>query len=317
VIEPDTSRPAVDPLLAVRDLTVRYGSGADGTLAVHRATLTIERGEHVAIVGESGSGKTTLALAVAGLLPLEGVDTTTQSFRFAGTDVVRGPRHAVPHRTPGMSMVFQDAMTSLDPVATIGSQFTDVLRGVRRVSRREARSLTVDWLGSVGLHDAERVVKLRPYELSGGMRQRVMIALALCSEPKLLIADEPTSALDASLSRDVMDLLRDMTQRTGASLLVVSHDIELCRMYVDRIVVMYHGRIVDVVRADRVEQDATHPYTLALTECVPTLDSARLHRLPTLSDAARAEFDRISAEQAAGEPRTPAAARAELERVSA
>jgi ABC-type glutathione transport system ATPase component len=315
VIEPDTSRPAVDPLLAVRDLTVRYGSGADGTVAVHRATLTIERGEHVAIVGESGSGKTTLALAVAGLLPPEGVERTTESFRFAGVDVVGGRRHAVPHRTPGMSMVFQDAMTSLDPVATIGSQFTDVLRGVRRVARREARALTIEWLGKVGLHDADRVLKLRPYELSGGMRQRVMLALALCSEPELLIADEPTSALDASLSRDVMDLLRDMTQRTDASLLVVSHDIELCRMYVDRIVVMYHGRIVDVVRADRVEQDATHPYTLALTRCVPTLDSARLRRLPTLSAAARAEFDRISAERPAGE--SPGAARTELEQVSA
>ncbi|MFC5951534.1 ABC transporter ATP-binding protein [Pseudonocardia lutea] len=289
--EPDTT--AGEPLLAIRDLTVRYGSGADATVAVDRAALTLDRGEHVAIVGESGSGKTTLALAIAGLLPLEGVERTTESFRFAGTDVVRVQKHTIPYRTRDMSMVFQDAMTSLDPVAAIGSQFTDVLRGVRRVSRREARTLTVEWLGKVGLPDGERVLKLRPYELSGGMRQRVMLALALCSEPKLLIADEPTSALDASLSRDVMDLLRDMTHRTDASLLVVSHDIELCRMYVDRIVVMYHGRIVDVVRADRVEQDARHPYTLALTECVPTLDSARLRRLPTLSDEARAEFDRV------------------------
>lgn len=308
--------PADEPLLAVRDLTVRYGGGDP---AVDRASLRIERGEHVAIVGESGSGKTTLALAVAGLLPLENTERTYDSFRFAGEDVVRVQKHLVPQRTPGMSMVFQDAMTSLDPVATIGSQFTDVLRGVRRVGRREARALTVEWLGKVGLggigNDAERVLTLRPYELSGGMRQRVMLALALCSEPTLLIADEPTSALDASLSRDVMDLLLDMTHRTGAGLLVVSHDIELCRMYVDRIVVMYHGRIVDVVRAKHVEEDATHPYTLALTECVPTLESSRLRRLPSLSDEARAEFDRIADERAVGA--IPDTARAEFEQVSA
>jgi ABC-type glutathione transport system ATPase component len=279
-----------EPLLAVRDLTVRYGGGDP---AVDRAAMIIGRGEHVAIVGESGSGKTTLALALAGLLPLEGVERTSEFFRFAGADVVRVQKHLIPHRTRGMSMVFQDAMTSLDPVASVGRQFTDVLRGVRRVGRREARALAVEWLGKVGLHDAERILGLRPYELSGGMRQRVMIALALCSEPQLLLADEPTSALDASLSRDVMDLLRDMTHRTGASLLVVSHDIELCRLYVDRIVVMYHGRIVDTVRADRVEEDATHPYTLALTQCVPTLESSTLRRLPTLSDEARAEFDRV------------------------
>jgi peptide/nickel transport system ATP-binding protein len=283
--------PADHALLTVQDLTVRYRTGADRTVAVDRASLSVGRGEHVAVVGESGSGKTTLALAIAGLLPVAGVERTAESFRFDGAEVQRPARHPIPHRTPGMSMVFQDAMTSLDPVATVGAQFTGVLRGVRRVGRRESRTLTLEWLGRVGLRDAERVLKLRPYELSGGMRQRVMLALALCSEPRLLIADEPTSALDAALSRDVMDLLRDMTRRTDASLLVVSHDIELCRTYVDRIVVMYHGRIVDACRVDRIEQDATHPYTLALTECVPTLESARLHRLPTLSDAARGELE--------------------------
>lgn len=186
-------------------------------------------------------------------------------------------------------MVFQNAMTSLDPVATIGSQFADVLRGTARVKRREARSRAAQWLHSVGLKDSRRVLKLRPYELSGGMRQRVMLALAMCGEPKLLIADEPTSALDASISRDVMDLLRSMTERTGASLLIISHDIDLCRMYVDKVIVMYQGEIVDICAADRIEQEATHPYTLALTECVPTLESAKLHRLPTLDEALLAD----------------------------
>lgn len=282
---------STDPLLTIEGAEISYGSGPGRHIAVEDASFTLERGEHVAIVGESGSGKTTLALAVAGLLTAPTVQRSFDTFRFDDRDVVRGALHTVPHRTPGMSMVFQDAMTSLDPVATIGSQFTDVLRGVGALSRREAKARASQWLHRVGLTDTERILKLRPYELSGGMRQRAMIALAICSEPKLLIADEPTSALDASVSRDVMDLLADMTQRTGASLLIISHDIELCRMYVDRVIVMYHGRIVDICRADRIEEDATHPYTRALTACVPTLSSARLHRLPTLDDHGRMDLD--------------------------
>ncbi|SMH49506.1 peptide/nickel transport system ATP-binding protein [Rathayibacter oskolensis] len=282
---------STDTLLTIQDAEVSYGSGPTRHVAVHDAAFSLERGEHVAIVGESGSGKTTLALAVAGLLTDPSVERRFGTFRFDGQDVVRGALRTVPHRTPGMSMVFQDAMTSLDPVATIGSQFTDVLRGVGSLGRRAAKQRATEWLQRVGLSDTERILKLRPYELSGGMRQRVMIALAICSEPKLLIADEPTSALDASVSRDVMDLLADMTQRTGASLLIVSHDIELCRMYVDRVIVMYHGRIVDICRADRIEEDATHPYTRALTACVPTLKTARMHRLPTLADQGRIDLD--------------------------
>jgi len=276
-----------EQLLTITNASVRYaGSGGPGSevAAVKSASFGIAPGEHVAIVGESGSGKTSLALAIAGLLTAAGATCEFGAFTFGGEPLVRGRTPPIPHRTPGMSMVFQNAMTSLDPVATVGSQFRDVLRGLARTGRREARRTAEHWLREVGLKDTGRILKLRPYELSGGMRQRVMLALAMCGEPRLLIADEPTSALDAPASRDIMDLLRYMTERTGASLLIVTHDIELCRMYVDTVVVMYQGEIVDICPAGRIEEEATHPYTLALTECVPTLDSAGLSRLPTLDD---------------------------------
>ncbi|MCM0621140.1 ABC transporter ATP-binding protein [Nocardioides bruguierae] len=289
-----------DQLLSIKDGYVYYAGKAGAKVpAVKGASFDIAPGEHVAIVGESGSGKTTLALAVAGLLTAAGASCEFGEFVFDGRTIERGKIAPVPYRTPGTSMVFQNAMTSLDPVATIGSQFVDVLRGLSRISRKKARAVAAEWLVSVGLHDTDRILKLRPYELSGGMRQRVMLALALCSEPKLLLADEPTSALDASVSRDVMDLLRSMTERTGASLLIVTHDIDLVRLYVDKVVVMYHGEVVDVCNAGRIEEEAQHPYTLALTRCVPTLDAYNLDRLPTLDETMTAGFRRGEGESKA------------------
>jgi ABC-type dipeptide/oligopeptide/nickel transport system ATPase component len=276
-------------LMTIENARVSYAGASGKVPAVKNVSFGIAPGEHVAIVGESGSGKTTLALAVAGLLAAGSAECDVDGFIFDGREIPRRRTTPIPHRTPGISMVFQNAMTSLDPVATVGGQFVDVMRGLSKVSRREAKRRAVEWLDSVGLRDGERILKLRPHELSGGMRQRVMLALAMCSEPKLLIADEPTSALDASVSRDVMDLIRSMTERTGASLLIVTHDIALCRMYVDKVIVMYHGEIVDICAANRIEEEATHPYTLALNECVPTLDSARLEWLPTLDEAMLAE----------------------------
>jgi ABC-type glutathione transport system ATPase component len=277
--------PQADPvLLRVEDLTVTYGSGEGAHVAVRGASFALRRGERVAVVGESGSGKTTMGLAVAGLLTAPAAVTSAAEIVFAGRPLERGPARKVPVRTPGLSMVFQDAMTSLDPVASIGSQFTAVLRGVERLSRRAARERAAQWLVRVGLTDTARVLKLRPYELSGGMRQRVMVALAMCGRPALLVADEPTSALDASVSRDVMDLLVRMTEEEGASLLIITHDIELCRQYTDRMIVLYRGEIVDVCATERIEQEATNPYTRALLSCVPTLDAADLERLPTLGE---------------------------------
>ncbi len=167
-------------LLTIKHGSVKYDVEGGQVAAVKDASFSIAPGEHVAIVGESGSGKTTLALAIAGLLTASNAHYEFQEFTFAGQPVKRGKVAPVPYRTPGMSMVFQNAMTSLDPVATVGSQFVDVMRGLSRVSKKQAKEQAADWLVRVGLNDTARVLKLRPYELSGGMRQRVMLALALC-----------------------------------------------------------------------------------------------------------------------------------------
>ncbi|MCW2696649.1 MAG: hypothetical protein JWR62_1734 [Modestobacter sp.] len=276
---PGAPRPTV---LRVRNLCITYGTGDRAHVAVRGASFDVRPGERIGIVGESGSGKTTLGLAVAGLLTAAGARVTADRLEFDGRQLDRSATRRVPVRTPGLSMVLQDAMTSLDPVATIGSQFAAVMKGVQRVGRRDARAQATEWLTQVGIADVDRVLRLRPYELSGGMSQRVMVALAMCSRPRLLIADEPTSALDASVSRDVMDLLVSMTVQQGASLLMVTHDIELCREYTDRMVVMYQGEVVDVCRSDTIARDATSDYTRALLACVPTLDNVAVDRLPTL-----------------------------------
>lgn len=284
----DTTAPALAPvgqLLSVKGMNVVYGSGENAHPAVKQASFSIARGERVGIVGESGSGKSTLTTAIAGLLTSSAASVTADSVVFDGIALDRSVRRGLPRRTRNMSMVFQDAMTSLDPVATIGSQFTAVFRGLRSVSTREARVLAEEWLQRVGLHDTRRIMGNRPYELSGGMRQRVMVALALCSEPKLLIADEPTSALDASVSRVMMDLLTEMTETLGTALLIVTHDIDLVRQYTDRLIVMYHGVIVDDCPSATIEADARSPYTRALVGCVPTLDDHDRELLPTLDAA--------------------------------
>ncbi|MCF7548390.1 ABC transporter ATP-binding protein [Pseudonocardia sp. WMMC193] len=280
---PAPAREPAAALLEVRGLSVRYGSHA---AAVRGASVSIAAGEQVALVGESGSGKTSLAMAVAGFLG-GGAVVEADALRFDGADLDRTVRAGVPRRTPGMTVVFQDAMTSLDPVWTVGSQLVTVIRSARRCGRAEAVGAARDWLVRVGLTDTRRVLRSRPYELSGGMRQRAMLALALAGAPRLLIADEPTSALDASLSRTVMELLRDLTAASGTSLLVVSHDIGLCQEFSDRMLVMYRGEIVDEGRSRSLAETARHPYTHGLLRCVPDLEARHLDRLPTL-DALRA-----------------------------
>jgi peptide/nickel transport system ATP-binding protein len=269
------------PALTVEHLAVYYGDGASRVAAVRDASFEIGPGERVALVGESGSGKTTLGLAVAGFLTQPGVHVDGR-IEFEGRPIGGAGRNRLPGRTPGIAMVFQDAMTSLDPVWTIGSQLRAVIRNTENLPRAEVRERCRDWLRRVGITDVDRVLKNRPYELSGGMRQRAMMALALCSQPRLLIADEPTSALDASLSRNTMDLLLELTQEAGASLLIISHDILLCQEYADTTMVMYHGELVESGPSERLASTAIHPYTIGLLECIPTLDSAFLDELPTL-----------------------------------
>jgi ABC-type dipeptide/oligopeptide/nickel transport system ATPase component len=284
VLDPDRWSLAAVPeesALVVDGLSVLYGSGPGAVRAVNDVSFHIARGERVALVGESGSGKTTLGLAIAGFLTQPGVRLEAARMEFEGRPLARHTHGRLPVRTPGLSMMFQDAMTSLDPVWTIGSQIAAVIRAQEKLRRSEVRERCREWLHRVGIHDVDRVLKSRPYELSGGMRQRAMLAIALCGQPRLLIADEPTSALDASLSRNTMDLLLELTEDAGASLLIISHDILLCQDYADTTMVMRHGDIVETGTSVTLASSAVHPYTIGLLRCVPTLESAGLDELPT------------------------------------
>lgn len=285
---PDAAAAAV---LDVDALSVRYETANGLFTAVDQVSFSIAPGERVALVGESGSGKTGTCLAIAGFLTHPSARIEVGDIRFDGVSVSNRPRTRLPKRVPGLAMVFQDASTSLDPVWTIGSQLTDVIRYTQQVSRKEAKEQAVEWLDRVGLTDTDQILKSRPYELSGGMRQRAMIALALSGRPRLLIADEPTSALDATLSREMMQLLVNLTTQFGTGLLLVTHDIHLSQAFTDRMLVMYGGKIVEEGWSQTLERDAVHPYTRALLRSVPTLESADLDLLPTIPISSTGQHD--------------------------
>jgi peptide/nickel transport system ATP-binding protein len=286
-----TSRPASTAVLEVANLTVRYKVAEGYFTAVDNVSFSVAPGERVAIVGESGSGKTNTCLAVAGVLNHPNAVIEADAITFKGTSIAQRKRKRLPQRIPGLAMVFQDASTSLDPVWTVGSQLIDILRATQQISRKNAKAKAAEWLLKVGMADHERVMKSRPYELSGGMRQRVMVALALAGSPRLLIADEPTSALDATLSREIMQLLVALTTETGTGLVLVTHDIHLAQSYTERMLVMYGGRIVEDGAAGTLDATAAHPYTQALMRSVPTLESADLDVLPTIPISATGQHD--------------------------
>jgi peptide/nickel transport system ATP-binding protein len=271
--------------LDVAGLNVSYDTPGGVVEAVKDVSFTVDQGECVALVGESGSGKSNVCLAIGGFLAAANVRLSYDRMTLGGTALDRSVHSSlIPRFTPGIAMIFQDAMTSLDPVWTVRSQLRAVLRAADKIPRRDRDSAARDWLAKVGLTDTRRVMGSRPYELSGGMRQRVMLALALAGNPSLVIADEPTSALDASLSRDVMELMLGLTATSGIALLLVTHDIKLCEEYSDRTLVMYHGSVVEEIDSARLTTAAHHPYTRGLVRCVPTLEDADRENLETIGD---------------------------------
>jgi ABC-type glutathione transport system ATPase component len=271
-------------MLVLDDLSVAY----DGHRAVSNVTFTLGAGQRYAIIGESGSGKTTVCMAISGFLP-RNADVTAKERSFMGAPFgAAAQKTLIAPRVPGIVTIFQDAMSSLDPIATVGRQFHAVLSGIRKTSEAEAIERAEAVMKSVGLHDVARIWKSPARRLSGGMRQRVMIALALAAEPKLVIADEPTSALDASLARETMEVLSALTTNTGAALLIVSHDIALCSRYVDHLIVMRHGKVVESLSP--TELAALPPgstYARGLVDSTPTLDNWDLSRLHTIENVER------------------------------
>ena len=270
----------MSPLLSVDDLRVAYPSRDGGVTEVVRGvSFTLGR-ERLGIVGESGSGKSQTGRAILGL-SAPGARVSARQLSFDGIDLLRCPaRERRALRGARIAMVLQDPKYSLDPVLRIGAQIEETLRAHRPVSARAARAEMLRSLAAVQIDDPERVTRLYPHEVSGGMGQRVMIAMMLIAGPELLIADEPTSALDVTVQLQVLAILDRLVAERGMGLIFISHDLRLVSSFCDRVLVMYAGRVVEEIAAADLAQ-AKHPYTQGLLNCLPELGASR-HPLPTL-----------------------------------
>ena len=268
------------PLLDVRDLHTEFRTGAGVVPAVDGISYTVDRGETVAIVGESGSGKTAGALSILRLIPDPPGRVTRGEIIFAGRDLLGLSEEAIRQvRGSDIGMIFQEPMTSLNPVLTIGRQITETIEQHRGADRTAAQKRAVELLGLVGIADPARRLKQYPHQLSGGMRQRIMIAIALACDPKLIIADEPTTALDVTIQAQILELMKDLTHRLDVALIIITHNLGVVARYANRVNVMYAGRIVESGPAPDIYHDPRHPYTMALLRSVPRLDRPRQAKL--------------------------------------
>jgi oligopeptide transport system ATP-binding protein len=268
------------PLLEVRELRTEFRTGAGLVRAVDGISYTVEAGETVAIVGESGSGKSVEALSILRLIPDPPGRIVSGEVLFDGRDL-RALSEAEMREVRGrdIGMVFQEPMTSLNPVLTIGRQITETLEQHQGVDRAAADKRAVELLEMVGIADARRRLRQYPHQLSGGMRQRVMIAIALACNPKLIIADEPTTALDVTIQAQILELMKSLTRKLGVAQIIITHNLGVVARYASRVNVMYAGRIVEAGSAEAIYHAPRHPYTVALLKSVPRLDQPRRARL--------------------------------------
>jgi len=266
--------PAQEILLDVRDLRT-YFRVLDGVVpAVDGISFQLKRGETLGIVGESGSGKSVTALTVMRLLDIPPAEIGDGSeIWFDGREILSIPIEEMRHiRGNDVAMIFQEPLTSLNPVFTVGDQISEQVRVHLKVGRREAWDRAIESLRLVGINGPERRVKQYPHELSGGMRQRVMIAMALSCEPKLLIADEPTTALDVTIQAQILELLKSVQERTGSALMLITHDLGVVAEMVDHVIVMYAGEIIENGTVHEVLLEPRAPYTMGLLESIPTVE---------------------------------------------
>jgi peptide/nickel transport system ATP-binding protein len=261
------------PILDIRNLVTSFSTRNGEVRPVDGVSLTVERGKTLGIVGESGSGKSMLSLSIMGLIPPSG-KVTGGEVLLEGTELTKLSRSAMRDiRGNRIAMIFQEPMTSLNPVHTVGFQIVEALRAHRKLSNKEARKEAIDALNKVRMPAPEQRFDEYPHQLSGGMRQRVMIAMALACRPALLIADEPTTALDVTIQAQILDLLQDLQAETGMAIILITHDLGVVAQIADDVAVMYAGRIVEHAPVAEIFADAQHPYTIGLMGSMPRLEA--------------------------------------------
>ncbi len=267
-------------LLEIEDLYTQFFTSAGTVRAVDGISYTVAEGETVALVGESGCGKSVSALSILRLVADPPGKIVGGSIRFKGRDLLKLSEEEMRDiRGNDIAMVFQEPMTSLNPVLSIGRQLTETLEEHLGMSREEADKRAIELLRMVGISDPERRLDQYPHHFSGGMRQRVMIAMALSCEPSLIIADEPTTALDVTIQAQILELMKDLTKRLGVALIIITHNLGVVARYADRVNVMYAGKIIETGTAHDIYHSPRHPYTLALLKSVPRLDQPRQAKL--------------------------------------
>jgi len=260
-------------LLQIRGLKTWFSTRAGDLRAVDGVDLTIGRGQTVGLVGESGSGKSVTARSIIRLLPTPPGKYVAGTILFNGKDLLTLSGDEMSNvRGSEISMIFQDPMTFLNPVFTAGEQVAEAIRRHQGKSRAEARAMTIDIFRTVGIPNAEQRYDAYPHQLSGGLRQRVMIAIALSSRPALLIADEPTTALDVTIQAQILNLLRDLQSKFGMSILLITHDLGVVAEMCESVAVMYAGKIVEQAPVDALYEDPEHPYTIGLMNAIPRAD---------------------------------------------
>ena len=265
-----------ETVLEVRNLHTGFTIDSHVYNAVKGISFDIKRGEIVCIVGESGCGKSVLSLSIMHLLPKDNAQITDGEIFFENQNITSLTEVEMNHiRGKHMSMIFQEPMTALNPVLTIGSQMDEVLFNHTMLSKKQVRAKSISLLKQVGISRSEQIVNEYPHQLSGGMRQRVMIAMAIACEPKLLIADEPTTALDVTVQAQILDLIKSIQQERGMAVMLVTHDLGVVAEMADRVIVMYAGEIVEQTDVESLFYTPKHPYTKLLLNSIPKLDHSK------------------------------------------
>ena len=272
-----------EPLLEIKGLKVKFPARKKILTAVDGVDMVIRPGEIVGVVGESGSGKSVMSQSILRLREYDSAVEYEGEIIFEGKDILKLSQKEMRHlRGNRIAVIFQDPMTSLSPVHTVGRQMSEVLLLHKKIGKAAAKEKCIELLKLVGIANPENCYKKYPYELSGGMQQRVMIAMALACEPALLIADEPTTALDVTIQEQILNLIADLNEKLGMSVLFITHDLGAMAQLCHSVRVMYLGNLVEEAETDELFENPLHPYTKGLLDCIPRLDSVRGEELPTI-----------------------------------